>query len=435
MIKSQVVILAGGFGTRMSADFPNIPKPLIPVNKIPILEHLIKECKKYNKLDILIVLHFMPESIKHYFGDGSSFGVRIQYFIEETPLGTAGALLAVKHALQDTFLVLYADVFSDLDLNEFFKFHRNNDAEISIVVHPNDHPYDSDLVICDSNKRVIKFSSHPHQNNNVKNLVNAAMYLMNQSILKNYISSHETKLDIAQDMFPSLLQIGCHIAAYKTCEYIKDMGTPKRLRRVENDINNGVSCSRRISKKRKAIFLDRDGTINYENGHISNKNNFKLFENAGDAIKLINQSEFLAICVTNQPVLARGECTFQDLEQIHNKMEFELGLKGAYLDEIYFCPHHTDKGFQGEILDLKINCNCRKPNPGMLINAIEDFNIDIKKCWLIGDSEADIGAAHNAGCNSILLKSSLEEKGSIRYEPTHAKSNIFEAVEYILSLD
>lgn len=433
MKKSQVIILAGGFGTRMSKDFPHTPKPLIPINNIPILEHLISECKTYNKLDILLVLHYMPENIKNYFGDGSNFGVRIQYFIEEVALGTAGALLEVKHMLQDTFLVLYADVFSDLDLNKFYKFHSKNDAEISIVVHPNDHPHDSDLVICNSDKRVVKFSPHPHHDKDIKNLVNAAMYLINQSALTSYKNSGNIKLDIAQDMFPTLLKIGCRISAYKTCEYIKDMGTPKRLARVEDDINNGVVSARSILNKRKAIFLDRDGTINVKNGHINNKKDLKLFDNAGDAIKLINQSEFLAICITNQPVIARGECTFEELEKIHNKMEFELGMNGAYLDEIYFCPHHTDKGFEGEIVSLKINCNCRKPNPGMLLAAIKDFNLDIEECWFIGDSEADIGASHNAGCKSILLNNSYKETDKMKYKATNIKSNIYDAVKYIIN--
>ena len=434
MKKNEIVILAGGFGTRMSEEFPDTPKPLIPVNGIPILEHLINECKKYNKLNILLVLHYMPEKIKNYFGDGSEYGVRIEYYVEEIPLGTAGALMAVTHMLQDTFLVLYADVFSDLNFNEFFKFHKNQNSYISIVVHPNDHTYDSDLVICNSVNKVLKFSSHPHKDNN-KNLVNAAIYIVNQSALINYPNNKNEKLDIAQNMFPSLLERGCIIAAYKTPEYIKDMGTPNRLIQVEEDINNGVVNSRNILNKRKAIFLDRDGTINIENGHINKMSNLELFDNSGDAIRLINKSKFLAICVTNQPVIARGECSFQELKEIHNKMEFELGLKGAYLDEIYFCPHHQDKGFKGEIKRLKISCDCRKPNPGMLLDAVNNFNLNLGECWLIGDSEADIGAANNAGCKSILLNNTIKEKTKMRYEPNQIKTNIYEAVKYILSLD
>ena len=435
MKNNEVVILAGGFGTRMSEHFPDTPKPLIPINNTPILEHLISECKRSNKLDILLVLHYKPEKIKNYFGDGSKFGVNINYYVEEVPLGTAGALLAVKHLLCETFLVLYADVFSKLDINKFFQFHEAEGDEISIVVHPNDHPNDSDIVVLDSNNKVLKFSPHPHEDIYLKNLVNAAMYIINLSSLDLYAHMDGKKSDIAQHMFPSLLQQGIKISTYKTCEYIKDMGTPDRRINVENDIKNGVVHSRKISNKRKAIFLDRDGTINIENGHINNTKDFKLMNKSADAIKLINKSNFLALCVTNQPVVARGECTLDYLEKIHNKMESELGFKGAYLDEIYFCPHHQDKGFPGEIKELKINCNCRKPKPGMLIDAKKDFNLNLNECWLVGDSEADIGAAQNAGCKSILLSEQSKEINDMFFKPNLVRNNLYEAVLHILNLD
>lgn len=430
----DVVILAGGFGSRMSKNFSDIPKPLIPVHGTPVLKHLIDECKKYNRLNILIVLHYMSEKIQDYFGDGAQYGVNIKYFVEKVPLGTGGALLAVKNYLQDTFLVLYADVYSDLNINHFYDFHLNNDSEISIVVHPNDHPYDSDIVQI-KNNRVVKFSSHPHSGNAQKNLVNAAMYLVNKSSLSNLSSTKKTKFDIAQNMFPELLNKKVKISPYKTSEYIKDMGTPDRLKNVNEDIKNGVVNSRNTSNKRKAIFLDRDGTINIENGHIKNFKDFKLVEDSGDAIKMINKSHFLAICVTNQPVLARGECSLDELDMIHNKMESELGLLGSYLDHIYYCPHHPDSGFEGEVKELKIKCNCRKPNPGMLINARDDFNLNLEDCWFIGDSEADIGAANNAGCKSVLIEKIGHETNNFKYKPTIIKKTIYDAVHYILCSD
>lgn len=434
MKKYDVVILAGGFGTRMSKDFLDIPKPLIPVNGTPILKHLIDECKKYNRLNILIVLHHMSDKIQNYFGDGTKYGVNIEYFVEEAPLGTGGALLAVKNFLKDIFLVLYADVYSDLNINDFFDFHLNNDSEISIVVHPNDHPHDSDIVEIKDNK-VVKFSPHPHSDNVKKNLVNAAMYLINKSSLSHLSKTKNTKFDIAQNMFPELLKKQVNILPYITSEYIKDMGTPERLKNVNEDIKNGVVCSRNTSNKRKAIFLDRDGTINIENGHIKNLNDFELIKDAGNAIKMINKSKFLAICITNQPVLARGECSSDELDMIHNKMESDLGLLGSYLDHIYYCPHHPESGFEGEVKELKIKCNCRKPKPGMLINARDDFNINIEDCWFVGDSEADIGAANNAGCKSVLIKKHGQEINKFNYKPTITKKNIYDAVKYILSTD
>ena len=122
-----------------------------------------------------------------------------------------------------------------------------------------------------------------------------------------------------------------------------------------------------------------------------------------EAIRHINSSGYLAIVITNQPVIARGEVTVPELDLIHNKMETLLGQEGAYLDAIYFCPHHPDKGFEGEVPELKIDCNCRKPKPGMLLKAAEDFNIDLNQSWMVGDGKNDIEAGKNAGCHTALI--------------------------------
>ena len=127
---------------------------------------------------------------------------------------------------------------------------------------------------------------------------------------------------------------------------------------------------------------------------------FELIDGVAEAIKIINNSGYLAIVVTNQPVIARGEVTFDKLQEIHNKMETLLGLEGAYLDGIYFCPHHPHKGYEGEIAELKIDCECRKPKPGLLLQAAKDFNIDLSQSFMIGDSENDILAGIAANCRT-----------------------------------
>ena len=158
-----------------------------------------------------------------------------------------------------------------------------------------------------------------------------------------------------------------------------------------------------MKNKQRAIFLDRDGTINKYVGFLRNINDFELLPGASDAIKMINSSGYLAIVITNQPVIARGEVTFEELDEIHNKMETLLGNDGAYLDAIYYCPHHPHRGYDGEIPELKIDCDCRKPKPGLLFKAAKDFNIDLSKSWMIGDDDTDVEAGFNAGCRAIKL--------------------------------
>jgi D,D-heptose 1,7-bisphosphate phosphatase len=193
-----------------------------------------------------------------------------------------------------------------------------------------------------------------------------------------------------------------HIFAYTTPEYIKDMGTPDRYYEVENDIKQGKVKARNLQHKQKAVFLDRDGTINQYVGFLTTAEQFDLIPQVADAIKRINQSGRLAIVVTNQPVIARGECSWDELQHIHQKMETELGKCGAYLDGIYVCPHHPDKGFAGERPEYKVTCECRKPKAGLFLQAAADFNIDLSQSYMIGDSDNDVEAGRNAGLSDSI---------------------------------
>lgn len=150
----------------------------------------------------------------------------------------------------------------------------------------------------------------------------------------------------------------------------------------------------------EAIYLERELC---KEGFLTDIKKLELIDGAAEAIKKINESGYLAIVVTNQPVIARGEVSFEELESIHNKMETLLGEKGAYINGIYFCPHHPDKGFAGERIEYKINCECRKPKPGMLLQAAGDFNIDLSSSWMVGDGRNDIEAGKSAGCKTILI--------------------------------
>lgn len=190
---------------------------------------------------------------------------------------------------------------------------------------------------------------------------------------------------------------------YDSPEYVKDMGTPERYYSVCADYKAGRISEKNLKNKQKAVFLDRDGTINKYVGFLRSIDDFELIDGVAEAIKEINASGYLAIVVTNQPVIARGEVSFGELEEIHNKMETLLGREGAYVDAIYYCPHHPHKGYTGERPELKIDCECRKPKPGMLLKAAKDFNIDLSQSWMVGDGENDIKAGMNAGCQTALI--------------------------------
>lgn len=433
----KVVIMAGGKGTRIASVRSDVPKPMINICGKPILEHQIDNLKACGLTDIILVIGYLGDKIKEYFGDGSKFGVNIEYFVEDHPLGTAGALFKMPQLTED-FLLLCGDVIIDVDFNRFIAFHKEHKAWASLISHPNGHPYDSSLLVTEidapktvgglpeDTHRVIRWMAKEDERIYYKNRVNAGIELISPELLKetikNFVSRHPEapdKIDLDRDVLKPNIPSG-KIFAYDTPEYIKDMGTPDRFYETEKDIENGKVHARNLKNKQKAIFLDRDGTINKMVGFITKPEQFELIEGAAEAIKAINKSGYLAIVVTNQPVIARGDCTFEELQTIHDKMETELGKVGAFVDAIYVCPHHTDKGFEGERPEYKCNCNCRKPKPGLLLQAAKDFNIDLSESYMIGDSLRDVEAGDNA-----RVKKSIKVEGNI-------ENRLLEAVKKLI---
>lgn len=422
----KVVIMAGGKGTRIASVKSDVPKPMIPIAGKPILEWQIECLKSQGLTDITLVIGYLGHVIQEYFGDGSKFGVKIDYFVEDSPLGTAGALFKMPQLTED-FLLMCGDVILDVDFHRFIDFHQANKAWASLMAHPNSHPYDSSLLVTEilppqviggnpvDTHRVVRWMNKEDERLYYKNRVNAGIEIISPELLKettkHFVPRHpETpdKIDLDRDVLKPGISSG-RIYAYDTPEYIKDMGTPDRYYEVEKDIQCGKVKARNLSQKQKAIFLDRDGTINKYVGFLTKPEQFELIDGATEAIKAINKSGYLAIVVTNQPVIARGECTWEELQTIHDKMETELGKDGAFLDGIYICPHHKDKGFEGERPEYKFDCDCRKPKPGMLVQAAKDFNIDLSQSYMIGDSSRDVESGLAAGCkDSVLIETNRE---------------------------
>jgi len=414
----KVVIMAGGKGTRIAQVTSEIPKPMIEIDKKPILEHQINCLVQQGFRDIIITVGYQQEVIINYFGDGSSLGANIKYFREEKPLGNAGALFELKGELQEDFLLLNADAVFNIDLRRFVRFHKSHKGLVSIFTHPNSHPYDSGIIVADDRHCVLQWLAKEDKRPEwYKNRVNAGIHIISHKILKKKPDSD--KVDLDRQLLKPMAGTG-QMFCYDSPEYVKDMGTPERYEAVSRDYANGVVQLKSLKEKQKAFFLDRDGTINKYVGFLRNVEEMELIPGVAEAIKRINSSGYLAIVVTNQPVIARGEVSFEGLENIHNKMETLLGKEGAYIDAIYYCPHHPHSGYDGEIAELKKECECRKPKPGLLLKAATDFNIELSKSWMIGDSESDVLAGLSAGCQCVQIDE--------RY-------NLLNAVKDILGVD
>lgn len=396
----QVVIMAGGKGTRIARINSEVPKPMIPIEGKPILEYQINTLKNQGYTELILIVGHMGNAIQEYFEDGSKFGVRIQYITEESPLGTAGALFFLKEQLKEDFLLINGDIIFDVDIQRFWAYHRIQNSIATILTHPNDHPYDSGIIVADQDGRVINWLHKEEPRSWYKNRVNAGLHMLSPKVFSFFPDLQKRDLD--RDILKPLIGIG-QLSIYDTPEYVKDMGTPERYYSVIKDLREGKVAARNLGRKQKAIFLDRDGTINEYVGFLKNIEDFRLLDGTADAIRMINESDFLAIVVTNQPVIARGEVTLEQLQEIHDKMETLLGQEGAYVDAVYYCPHHPDKGFEGERPEYKWDCNCRKPKPGMLLAAAEKYNIDLSRSWMIGDGENDVKAGQAAGCHVAMI--------------------------------
>ena len=430
MIK-QAVILAGGKGERISKVYKNTPKSLIKIFGKPILQYQLETLEKENISNVIIFTHHLSEKIENFISKYSSKKLIIKCIKEKSPLGTAGSLLANLEKLDDDFCVIYGDIIFDIDLKKFYKFHNSKDSDASLLLHPNDHPKDSDLVEIDDEGKIIKFHKYPHvENIFFPNLVNAAIYILKKdSLFKN--KNISKKLDFGKDIFPKMLK-NKKIFGYLSPEYAKDVGTPERIKLAKKHLKSNYIKKRHFKNKRPCIFLDRDGTVNKEKGHISKHKDFELLPNVAEAIKLINESDYLAVLITNQPVIARGESSLENLKLIHNKLEFLISEKKAFLDRIYFCPHHPDRGFKGENLKFKIDCNCRKPKLGLFELAINELNIDKKKSWIIGDSYRDIEAGNRLGIKTIYLSNEPLQKTIDEIKPSFIEKNLYEGVRRIL---
>jgi histidinol-phosphate phosphatase family protein len=399
---TQAVILAGGKGTRLASRLNGKPKPLVDVDGVPLLQRQIEALASQGVDDIVILVNHAADQIEAFVG-ALDLPITITLIDDGEPRGTAGATLACLDRLQDRFFVAYGDTLFDLDIRHMLDVHDASGAAATLLLHPNDHPADSDLVEVEETGLIKAFHPYPHPEGAwLRNLVNAAFYVVEREALMPW-AQRMTVGDFAKDLFPAMVAEGATLKGHVSFEYIKDIGTPARLDKAVGHLRGGTVARARRDTPQRAVFVDRDGTLNALAGHIARAEDLILIEGAAASVKRLNDAEFRVVLVTNQPVLARGEVDNAGLARIHARLETELGHAGAYLDAVYYCPHHPHAGYPGEVAELKRTCTCRKPATGMVQAAVQDLNIDLQRSWMIGDSSADIAMANAAGLRAILV--------------------------------
>jgi histidinol-phosphate phosphatase family protein len=428
----QCVILAGGKGTRLSSRLNGRPKPLIEIDGVPLLERQLRQLAESGVRDALILVNHEAGQIDAFLRERDWGDLAVALIDDGEPRGTAGAVLACLDRLQDRFLVVYGDTLFDIDIHALCTAHARAGCDGLLFLHPNDHPFDSDLVEVDECGRILAFHNHPHPPGAfVPNLVNAAFYCLERRPLERYRAA-TPPIDFAKDLFPRMLADGARLMGYRSFEYVKDVGTPARVDKAEAQLRSGAVRRARRDHPQAAVFLDRDGTLNALRDYVRRTDDLHLLPGAADAVRRLNQHELRAVLVTNQPVLARGECSWAELCAIHAKLETELGESGAFLDALYICPHHPDAGFPGEVADLKVDCECRKPKPGLIHSAAAEMNIELGRSWLVGDSTSDMEAAQRACVRSVLVLTGEKGRdGRCFAEPDFVAQDIGGAVTLI----
>ncbi|MCC6698813.1 MAG: HAD-IIIA family hydrolase [Candidatus Hydrogenedentes bacterium] len=433
----NAVIIAGGRGTRLHPLTGDaIPKALVPVAGIPIIHRQFELLSRYGCNEVVVLAGHLHEALEAGCArEAERLGLRLHFRIESQPMGTGGALPSARDLVgNDPFLVLCGDIALEMDVSRLLQFHVEHNAAATLVVHPNDHPHTSDLVLADSDHHILGFLPRGIRDGRYhRNLVFGSVYVLSPAVF-DYITPDERQ-DLNNEVFPRMVADGQRLLAYNTPEYLRDVGTVERLHLVEEDIASGRMARMNWSHRRPAVFLDRDGVLIQDAGPrgTTHPEDVQLHDDAIEAVRAINQAGHLAVLITNQPGVAKGFLTLDVLDEIHGCLDMKLGEGGAWLDRIYVCPHHPDGGFEGERAEFKMDCDCRKPKPGLLYRAARELPLDLGASCFIGDSWRDIGAARAVGIPALGVRTGngCAASGDVA-EPDALFDTVLDAVTYWL---
>ncbi len=387
----EAIILAGGMGTRLKPCVENLPKPLAPIDGKPFLRYLLDYLYVNGVHRAIISTGYKAETVEEFIGK-SHRGMTVEYCREDSPLGTGGAIKKALGMCREKFaVVINGDTYFDVNLHEMKKFHNASECRISLAAKWIENAENSGLlqhengILCGFHEKGIMSAG----------LINGGIYFIEKNALDGI---GEEKFSFEKHILESNY---CPVAVYESNGYFIDIGIPENYRKAEREKEKLFS-----RRTRKAVFLDRDGTINYDTGHLYRTEDFQFIENADKAISEIKSKGYLAIVITNQAGIAKGLYTAEDADTLHSYIDFLLYKNcGVTADAYYYCPHHPE----AVVGELRKECPCRKPNPGLILKAVSDFSdigieIDLENSFTVGNRASDILAGINAGTgNNILI--------------------------------
>lgn len=378
-VTEQAVILAGGRGERLRPFTDTAPKPLYPVLGVPYIERIVLQLRDFGFSEILILLGYRADQVMNDLGDGSRFGVHISYDVRPESYDTGDRLKAAMPKIRDVFLLCYCDNYCPVDMEALSEAFLQNRAKIQLTVYSNKDGYTK------SNLRVDPLSGRVEVYDKTRKAPNLQGVEIGYSFIRKEVLSMlgEPAGGFSTEVFPKLAEEGSLYATVTDHRYYS-IGSFERMPLTEAFFSG-----------RKIAFLDRDGTLNVKAtraNYIEKPEKLVLLPHAAEAVRLLNEAGYITVLVSNQPGIARGRLTVEDLDRVHERLRELLAEEGARLDHIYYCPHNWDDG-----------CDCRKPKPGLLYEAQHDLSVDLTQCVLFGDDERDILAANAARCPSVMV--------------------------------
>ena len=370
---TQAVILAGGRGTRLRPISDVRPKPMVEIHGKPFLEYMVEMLRGQGFDRILLLLGYLPDVVQDYFGDGSRWGLKIDYSVTAFEDNTGRRLQLAAPFLDPCFLLLYCDNYWPMQIDRMWRRFADADVPAMITVYSNRDGYTRSSVEVDANGYVRVYD----KTCTAPNLqgVEISYAIMKKSVL-DLIPDGNVLLEEA--LYPRLAERR-QLLAYVTDHRYYSAGALHRLPITEA-----------FFAGRPAIILDRDGVLNKKPPrahYVRNWDEFEWLPGAKESLRLLKRANYRVIVVTNQAGIARGMMSEPDVLDIHRRMAAEAAIAGGRVDAVYYCPHHWDEG-----------CRCRKPKPGMLFEAQHTFNLNLCRTPFVGDDETDAKAAEEAGC-------------------------------------
>ena len=366
----QAIILSGGFGTRLRSVVSDLPKPMANVLGKPFLEYILDELNDYHFDKVVLAVGYKKEAIMDYFGN-SYKNIKLVYSIEDEPLGTGGCIKKALSYIDDPYVfILNGDTMFKID---FIKMAKLNCLSIACK-----HLYNFDRYgeVKISNQKIIGFLEKTYVQ---QGYINGGIYYMPKNIFDAY--QLPTKFSLEKDFFEKYMK-ELNIQAFLSDDYFIDIGIPEDYLKAQEDF-----------KKKKALFLDRDGIINIDYGHVHTIEQFKFTDFIFDLCKKYQEKGYLIIIITNQAGIGKGIYPESDTLTLNQYVIDEFKKKDIIISKIYYCPHKPED-----------HCSCRKPEPGLFIKAIKEFNIDPNESIAIGDKLSDLEAAYKAGVKNLYFR-------------------------------